>query len=192
MPADFMEKYFEWQKDSLDELITPELNRQVKILYDAWKEDKQVFIIGNGGSASTASHFACDLGKGAAIEGKRRFRIMSLNDNMAVFSAYANDNGYEHVFSEQLINVLNPGDVVIGITVSGNSPNILRAMEYARKMGAITLGWIGCDGGKLKGMVDSALTLTSSNFGVVEGAHVVLHHAIAQQFMDILGQHEDE
>ena len=192
MPSDFMGKYFEWQKDSLDELLTAELDRQVKILYDAWKQDKQVFIIGNGGSASTASHFACDLGKGAAIEGKRRFRIMSLNDNMAVFSAYANDNGYESVFSEQLMNVLNPGDVLIGITVSGNSPNILRAVEYANKVGATTLGWIGFNGGKLKEIVDSALCLSSSNFGVVEGAHVVLHHAIAQQFINILGQHEDE
>jgi len=192
MPSNFMEKYFDLQKESLNELITAELDRQVEILYDAWKQDKQVFLIGNGGSASTASHFACDLGKGAAIEGKRRFRIMSLNDNMAVFSAYANDNGYEHVFSEQLINVLNEGDVVIGITVSGNSPNILQAMEYAREVGAITLGWIGCNGGKLKDMVDSALILSSSNFGVVEGAHVVLHHAIAQQFLNILGRHEDD
>ena len=192
MPKNFVSEYFRQQKESLDEMLNDELVRQVEVLFRAWKEDKQVFVFGNGGSASTASHFSCDLGKGAAIEGKRRFRIMSLNDNMAVFSAYANDNGYEHVFSEQLKNVLNPGDVVIGITASGNSPNILEAMEYARSVGAFTIGWIGFGGGKLKDLVDSHLTLSSRNYGIVEGAHVILHHAIAQHFMEVLKNHRDE
>jgi D-sedoheptulose 7-phosphate isomerase len=106
--------------------------------------------MGNGGSASTASHFACDLGKGTIIEGKPRFRVISLNDNISLITALSNDCGYEEVFREQLMNLVNTGDIVIGITGSGNSPNVLKAMEYARSRGAVTIGFIGFDGGKLR------------------------------------------
>lgn len=156
------------------------LGEIVQILVQACHDGRQVFIFGNGGSASTASHFACDLGKGAALPGKRRLRVMSLNDNVALMTAISNDISYEMVFKEQLINVLNPGDVIIGISASGNSPNVVRAFEYAREVGATTIGLIGFGGGKMKGLSDQSVIIDSWDYGVVEGLHLVLEHLIAQ------------
>jgi D-sedoheptulose 7-phosphate isomerase len=183
MSQEFASAYMEQQEIANRELICPELDKQIEILEKAYLEDKQIIIFGNGGSATTATHFVCDFGKGTAVPGLRRFRVLSLNDNMALVTAYGNDMGYDDIFSEQLKNIVNPGDVVISITASGNSPNILKAVEVAKKAGAINLGWIGFGGGKLKEMVDSDITCSSKNYGVVECAHVILHHIIAQYFM---------
>lgn len=183
MPHEFAAAYLAAQEEADRELNGPGLAEQLVILERAYLDDKQIIVFGNGGSASTASHFVCDLGKGASFPGLRRFRILSVNDNMAMLSAYANDLSYEDVFAESLKNYVRPGDVVIGITASGNSPNVLKAMQVAREAGAHTLGWIGFGGGKLKGMVDSHITLSSRNYGVVECAHVILHHIVAQWFM---------
>jgi D-sedoheptulose 7-phosphate isomerase len=183
MPNSFAAQYLRAQEEADLQLDSPSLAEQIAILEKAYLEDRQIIVFGNGGSASTASHFVCDLGKGASVPGLRRFRILSVNDNMAVLTAYGNDNSYEDIFSEALKNYLRPGDVVIGITASGNSPNVLKAMEVAKAGGATTLGWIGFGGGKLKGMVDSHITLDSRNYGVVECAHMILHHIIAQWFM---------
>ncbi len=183
MIDEFAGSYLERQEEANRELRGPELARQIQLLEEAYLEDRQVFVFGNGGSASTASHFACDLGKGTARQGLRRFRVIALNDNMAVLSAYSNDMGYEHVFSEQLRNLVRRDDLAIGITASGNSPNILEAMRVAGEAGALRLGWIGFGGGKLKGMVDSSITCTSRDYGVVECAHTILHHIVAQYFM---------
>ena len=156
------------------------LGEIVQVLVQACHDGRQVFIFGNGGSASTASHFACDLGKGAALPDKRRLRVMSLNDNVALMTAISNDISYEMVFKEQLINVLNPGDVIIGISASGNSPNVVRAFEYAREVGASTIGLIGFGGGKMKALSDHSVIIDSWDYGVVEGLHLVLEHLIAQ------------
>ena len=134
----------------LNNLDKEKVSNVVDRLFKAYKEDKQVFIMGNGGSASTASHFAYDLAKGTIIEGKKRFRVMSLNDNMAIITAFSNDFGYEHVFLEQLKNLVNKDDVVIAISASGNSPNIVSGIEYAKQKGATIIGFEGLKDGKLK------------------------------------------
>ena len=136
--------------------------------------------MGNGGSASTASHFACDLGKGTVVNGRKRLRVLSLNDNMAIITALSNDLNYDAVFKEQLINLVAPGDVVIAITASGNSPNILKAVEYARKRGAITVALTGFNGGELASMTNDCIIVFSKDYGQIEDTHLVLGHMISQ------------
>ena len=125
----------------------------VHLLENAYQEGLQVFLMGNGGSGSTASHFACDLNKGVSYGRQKRFRAISLNDNLPTLTAYANDVSYEDVFVEQLKNFLRPSDVVVGISASGNSPNVLKAIDYANSLGAHTVGLCGFHGGKLAGRV---------------------------------------
>lgn len=172
--------------DLMKEVDHTSIARAIDTILAAHANDRQVFVFGNGGSASTASHFACDLGKGAVVEGRRRLRILSLNDNVSHFSAIANDMGYDNVFVEQLKNLMNPGDAVIGITVSGNSPNILKAFEYARSIGGTTVGWIGNGGGKLGTLCDTAIVSSSCDFGLVESLHMVLEHLIANAVRETL------
>jgi len=163
---------------TLDKLPWQEVQQVVDILRTAWLTNKQVFIMGNGGSAATASHMACDLGKNTVVAGMTRLRVMSLNDNMAHFSAYANDNGYEQVFAEQLSNYVNDGDIVIAISASGNSPNVLRAIERARGHGALTIGWSGYQGGRLAQIVDLPLVVPSDNIERIEDIHLMLGHMV--------------
>ena len=165
-------------KSMIDAIDIGDIECVTNILLDAYKNDKQVFIMGNGGSASASSHMACDLGKGTAVPGKRRFRVSSLNDNMAVFSAIANDIGYDHVFLEQIKNVLNPGDVVLGISASGNSPNVVNAIKFANQHGAITLAIVGFTGGEMKKLADFNIHLQNGNYGPVEDGHMILNHII--------------
>ncbi len=178
----FVTSYINDLKYSLDKLNPDRVDRIVDILWSAYLEDKQVFIMGNGGSASTASHFACDLSKGTVVEDKRRLRVMSLNDNMALVTALANDICYDNVYKEQLVNLVNPGDVVIALTASGNSSNILRAVEYAKEKEAISIGFIGFYGGKLKTIVDEMIVIDSTDYGCVEDTHLILAHMISHCF----------
>lgn len=182
----FSAKYFDLMFKTMKEIDHESVAKVINMILGAHKKDKQVFVFGNGGSASTASHFACDLGKGAVVKGRRRLRVMSLNDNMAYFSAVANDMGYENVFLEQLKNLMNRGDVVIGISVSGNSLNILRAFEYARKKNGATVGWIGNKGGRLKRLCNAAIVVSSRDFGLVESLHMVLEHLISHSVKESL------
>jgi len=172
------------------ELSPAVLKRIVGILLSAQQEGHTVFTLGNGGSASTASHMACDMGKGASIPGKPRLRVISLADNSAVLTAWANDSSYAVIFQEQLENLLRPGDVVIAISASGNSPNVLKAVEYAKAHGALTIGFIGCGGGKLKEMVDLDVTVSSRNYGQVEDLHLSLNHILSQYLREQLSNSE--
>jgi D-sedoheptulose 7-phosphate isomerase len=147
-------------------------------IYKAYRKNKKVIIMGNGGSASTASHFACDLRMGSAAKGKPRVRATSITDNTAMITSVANDIDYNSIFKEQLLGQLDEGDVVIGISASGNSPNVLEAMKYARENGAITIALTGFDGGKLKGLVDKAIIVASGDYGQVEDVHLSLDHMI--------------
>lgn len=156
------------------------LTSVIRLLIAAYGEDKTVYILGNGGSAATASHFACDLGKGTASEGRRRFRVMSLTDNTPFITAAANDLGYEQIFVEQLRGLLQPGDVVIAISASGNSPNVVRAIEYAKERGAVTIGVLGFDGGKSKLLVDACIHVPSFDYGLVEDCHLIAEHMLTQ------------
>ena len=164
---------------TLGRISREEINAVIEVLFLAWKQRKQVFILGNGGSAATASHMANDLCKLTAVEGKHRFKAFSLCDNMPLFSAWGNDTAYEYVFSEQLINYVEAGDVVIGISASGNSPNVLRAMETAREHGAVRVGFSGLDGGQLRAHVEHYVLIPDDNIGRQEDGHMVLDHVIA-------------
>ena len=186
MIKQFTNGYFTELKKTLDEIPMERVDKIVQMIYKAYRDNKYVFIMGNGGSASTASHFACDLGKGTICEGKPRFRVMSLNDNMPLITALSNDFGYERVFIEQLMNLVNRGDLVISITGSGNSPNILKAVEYAKKQGAKTIGLIGFGGGKLQEIVDEHITVSNTNYGQVEDIHLILAHALSQYFKEMI------
>jgi len=173
-------EYIKNLKYSLDNLNPDQVDRIVEILWSAYLDDKQVFIMGNGGSASTASHFACDLGKGTVVKGRKRLRIICLNDNMALVTALSNDLSYDDIFKEQLANLINPDDVVIAITASGNSSNILRAVEYAGENRAVTIGLTGFDGGELVSMVNECIIVSSKDYGQTEDIHLVLGHMISQ------------
>jgi D-sedoheptulose 7-phosphate isomerase len=154
------------------------------ILTGAYRHRKQVFIVGNGGSAATASHLACDLGKNTIAPNRPRFRVMSLNDNVPLLSALANDSGYDRVFSEQLTNLIRPGDVLLSITGSGNSPNILRAMRLARAQGATNVALLGFDGGVALSLADQYVLVPCHDYGIIEDLHLVLGHILTAYFTE--------
>lgn len=150
------------------------------LLVDTYERNRTVFVCGNGGSASTASHVAADLGKNTVTTGRPRLRVMSLNDNGALLSALANDLGYERVFVEQMENLLQPDDLLIAISAGGNSPNILRAAEFARTHGAPVLGLVGFDGGRLHDLATVSVRVNATDYGPVEDAHLAIGHMLTE------------
>ncbi|MBI2662467.1 SIS domain-containing protein [Candidatus Woesearchaeota archaeon] len=175
--------YIEELKKTIDKLPLLNVKKATGLIFDAYTNDKQIFIIGNGGSASTASHFACDLNKGTLQrvydDDEKRLRVISMTDNVSLLTAYGNDLSYEDIFSQQLRNFINKGDLLIVITGSGNSKNILKGIETAKKVGATVLGMLGFDGGEAKEMVDYHIIVPSNNYGPIEDIHMVLTHLIA-------------
>jgi D-sedoheptulose 7-phosphate isomerase len=161
---------------SLDKMPWDRVEQVLDVIDAARLAGRQVFVFGNGGSASTATHMACDLSKNTAMAGTPRLRTLALNDNMALFSALGNDMGYENVFAEQLLTLVNPGDVVIAISASGNSPNVLKAIAVAGERGATTVGLSGYAGGKLAKMVDYAIVAENDCIEQVEDIHLILEH----------------
>jgi D-sedoheptulose 7-phosphate isomerase len=176
----FIQNYIGELKETLDNLSEEVVEQVLEILHEARLNNQQVFILGNGGSASTASHFVCDLGKNTRVAGTPNFRVMGLTDNIALFSALANDDGYENVFAQQLGNYLQPGDVVIGISTSGNSKNVINAIELANLAEAKTIGFTGFDSGELGLLVDINLHVPSHSIEQVEDVHLVLEHLITK------------
>jgi D-sedoheptulose 7-phosphate isomerase len=162
----------------LAKLAVEEIVRVVELIEKAREKGSRVYIFGNGGSAATASHFASDLSKGAICQGKPRIKAFALTDNVPLLSAWANDTAYENIFAEQLENFIEPEDIAIGISGSGNSPNVLNGVKVARAKGATTIGFIGFDGGKLKDFVDIAIVVSSHNMEQVEDIHLLLEHVI--------------
>jgi D-sedoheptulose 7-phosphate isomerase len=152
------------------------IERAITMLHEVRLARRKVFIMGNGGSASTATHFVCDLAKNTRAAGQPDFRVIGLADNMAILSAYSNDEGYENVFSRQLASLVEPEDVVIAISTSGNSPNVLEAVRVASEAGARTIGFTGFDGGHLAGLVELDVHVPSSRIEQVEDIHLVLEH----------------
>jgi D-sedoheptulose 7-phosphate isomerase len=177
--------YIQALEETLRQLPEAKIGEVIGILHAARLERRQIFVMGNGGSASTASHLACDLGKNTRQSGWPNFRVIGLSDNMAIFSALANDEGYDSVFVQQLENLLQPGDIVIAISASGNSPNVLQAVEYANQAGARTIGLTGFDGGKLGGMVEINLHVPSGCIEQVEDIHLVLEHMITRALREL-------
>ena len=181
---DHAETYLKDLQLALAVLDLDQIKKARQALSEARAEGKQVFVCGNGGSASTASHLATDLGKGASQASAEAFKVMSLTDNIAWITALANDMSYEHVFVEQLRNFAQKGDVLLAISASGNSPNVIKAVEFAKERGLTTLGWTGFDGGRLALLVDLPIVVDSHHMGRVEDVHIVLMHLVCYYFME--------
>ncbi len=173
-----LEAYLAQVQQAVGRISLEPVLRFIEWLERARVERRKVFIFGNGGSAALASHFANDLAKGTIVEGKPRFRVISLNDNIPLLTAWANDSDYQKIFSEQLANLIEPNDLVLAISTSGNSQNILKAVELARASGAATVGLLGARGGALRDIVDLAITVPLDDAGQVEALHAVLCHLI--------------
>lgn len=176
-----------YKTDVLKAIETIDLDKvgqAIDILIRARDENRRIFVCGNGGSASTASHFVCDMVKGASFNRSARFRIMALTDSLPTITAYSNDIGYECVFVEQLKNFAEPGDVLMAISGSGNSPNVLRAVEYANSIGCRTIALSGRDGGKLGSLAQLNIQASNSHMGRIEDVHMVVMHMICYYFMD--------
>lgn len=182
---DHMQSYIYEVNRAYDLISKENIELFINILDESRLNGSQVFIMGNGGSASTASHFVCDLAKNTRRPNWPLFRVIGLTDNMAIFSAYANDEGYENVFSEQLANLIQPNDVVVGISASGNSPNVLKAIEFANNAGAKTVGLSGYAGGKLGQMVHLHINVPSDQITVVEDLHLMLEHIITRRLTEL-------
>lgn len=178
---EYIQKYLDEIGQIVQNLPQADIARTIEILTQARTEGRRIFVFGNGGSAAMASHFACDLGKGTVQEGKTRFKVISLNDNVPLLTAYANDFGYEVVFAEPLASLAEPGDVAIAISSSGDSPNVLRAVDVARERGLTTIGITGFEGGRLKEKVDVCVIVPADSRHpdamqhAEDGQWVVLH-----------------
>ncbi|UCD99274.1 MAG: SIS domain-containing protein [Chloroflexota bacterium] len=181
--------YVDELKNILDKLSQEQVEQVLAVLHEARMANQQVFIFGNGGSASTASHFVCDLGKNTRVQGVPNFRVIGLIDNIALFSALANDDGYENVFLNQLIDHVQPGDVVVAISTSGNSMNVVNAVQFARSVGARTISFTGFDSGQLGSLVDVDLHVSSHSIEHVEDVHLVLEHLITRGLRELAMQY---
>ena len=185
---DNVEMYLQRLHTAVDQLPTDRLAKLGEMLYRAYQNEKQVFTLGNGGSASTASHMAADIAKNTIAPHMRRFRVLSLNDNTALLTALANDLGYENVFKEQLQNLIRPGDLLIAICGSGDSPNVVNALRYAREQCAEIVGLLGFDGGEAASLADVAIVVPSKHYGIVEDVHLIINHIIVDYFQSKLAE----
>jgi D-sedoheptulose 7-phosphate isomerase len=173
---------------ALAELPRDRLARLGETLLRAYRNDKQVFTIGNGGSSSTASHMAADLAKNTIGPNMKRFRIMSLSENASIMTALANDLGYDNVFSEQLTNVVCAGDVLIVVSASGNSSNVLKAIRCAQAQSAEVVGLLGFDGGEAARLADIPIVVRSHDYGIVEDVHLAINHMLVEYFQEHLAE----
>ena len=176
----FARNYLDYLSDLMSQLDCTEIGKILDLFLEAGERGSTIHFLGNGGSAATAAHFANDIGFGTRAAGAPPFKVRCLADNLAVVTALGNDEGFEEIFVRQLEGVLRPEDVVVALSVSGNSPNVLRAVEFARKIGATTVGCTGFDGGRLRGIVDISLHVPTprGEYGPVEDIFQILDHLI--------------
>jgi D-sedoheptulose 7-phosphate isomerase len=172
--------YFAKLKETIDRISLEEIEQVLQVLGEARAQGRQIFVMGNGGSAATASHLVCDLNKGTASGKNGRFKVICLNDNIPTLMAYANDLSYDDIFVEQLKNFFQPKDVVIGISGSGNSKNILKALEFANAQQGLTIGLSGYNGGKLKETARYNIHVPVDDMLIVEDLHLVLDHLMTK------------
>ncbi|MCL0041184.1 SIS domain-containing protein [Dehalococcoidia bacterium] len=187
---EFIQNYFVEMKKVIDDIPIEDIDRVIELLFDAWKRGNQIFTCGNGGSASTATHFACDLSKMTIVPGRRRFRVECLNDNIPLMLALINDDGFDNLFFEQLKTKFREGDVLICISVHGGagkdkaglwSQNLLKAMKYAKDKGGKTIGFSGFDGGPMKEIADACIVVPVNSTPQVESFHLALEHLICHR-----------
>ena len=181
-----LERHFRNVANALAAIPASDVARVVEAILDAARRGSRVYVAGNGGSASTAGHVVCDLAKSTIVDGGRRLRVISLSDSTALLTAWANDQSYERAFAEQLIGVIEPSDVLLVISVSGNSPNVLAAAGAARKEGALVVALVGRDGGALVAAADLVVRVDSQDYGVVEDCHLAIQHAVAASLRSVL------
>jgi D-sedoheptulose 7-phosphate isomerase len=172
------QSYFATMAETARKLPYDIIDHIAETLLEAYENKRGVFLFGNGGSAALASHFACDLGKGATNGSPKRFRVIALTDNIPLITAWANDACYEDIFAEQLRNFVRPRDVVLAISGSGNSPNVLNALKIGRSAGAINVGLTGFSGGRLRGLCDICVIVPSENMQIIEDLHVSIAHSL--------------
>ena len=177
-----VDNYLSRLHTAVEALPRERLTELGETLYRTYRNGQQVFTLGNGGSASTASHMAADLGKNTIGANMRRFRVLSLNDNQSLLTALANDLGYENVFSEQLKNLIRAGDLLVAISASGNSPNVLNAIRYAQCECAEVVGILGFQGGEAARLADLSIIVPSDHYGVVEDVHLIINHILVDYF----------
>jgi D-sedoheptulose 7-phosphate isomerase len=172
---------------AIESVDLEKVNKSIELFKEARANQRRIFVCGNGGSASTASHFACDMVKGASYNRASRFRIMALTDQLPTLTAYANDVSYECVFVEQLKNFAERGDLFLGISGSGKSPNVVVAMQYANSIGCRTIALTGRDGGKLGSLAQLNIQVPEPHMGRIEDLHLIVCHMICYYFMDTEG-----
>lgn len=180
----FLEQYKSSLHQTIDMLDMTKVQQAIHLFTEARAQGKHIFVCGNGGSASSSSHFVCDMVKGASFNKPERFKIMALTDQLPAITAYANDVSYDSIFVEQLRNFAQPGDLFMGISGSGNSPNVLRAIEYANSVGCKTIALTGRDGGQLAPMANLNIHVGVPHMGRIEDAHMIVCHMIAYSFME--------
>lgn len=176
--------YVKAQKAAFDSVPAAAVARLIGLLRDALQADRQIFVFGNGGSAANASHFVTDLGKGASDKLGRRFRVLSLNDNVSWMTALANDYAYEDVFAGQLQNYGKPGDIALSISVSGNSPNCVKALDWAKQNGLKTIALVGAKRGKMAEIAEHVIVIGDTHYGRVEDVQMNILHLLCYAFME--------
>lgn len=180
----WVHNYVAAQKAALDSIPADQVARLIEVLATALKDDRQVFCFGNGGSASNCSHFATDLGKGSSDKIGRRFRVLSLNDNVSWMTALGNDYAYEDVFVRQLENYGRAGDVALSLSVSGNSPNCVKALRWARDNGLTTIALVGGKKGAMAEIAEHAIVINETHYGRAEDAQMGICHMLCYAFME--------
>ena len=176
--------YLKAQQAAHDSIPIDAVTQIIEKFRAALREDRQIFVFGNGGSAANASHFATDLGKGSSDKLGKRFRVLSLNDNVSWMTALGNDYAYEDVFVRQLMNYAKPGDLVLVMSVSGNSPNVVKAVEWASRNGMHTIALVGGKRGKLAEIAGQTIVINDTHYGRAEDAHMGICHMICYAFME--------
>ena len=183
-PTNYIKAYKQASLDVLDRISETEIAHLIEMLSQVRRLKRQLFVCGNGGSAATASHFANDLGKGASFGREKRFRVLALTDNVPWITALANDTDYSQIFVEQLKNYAQPDDVLVAFSGSGNSPNVIRAVEWANQHELITIGITGRPGGKLGQLAQYRIFVESSHMGHIEEGHFLVQHLVSYYFME--------
>lgn len=181
---DYLKKYIDEHKAALESIPVDAVESIINDFREALKEDRQIFVFGNGGSASNASHFITDLGKSASDKTYRRFRCLSLNENLSWITAIGNDYAYEDIYLRQLENYARPGDKVMVMSVSGNSPNLVKAIEWCKKQGVDTIALLGAKKGRLAELADKTVVINSTHYGRVEDCHMHICHMICYAFVE--------
>ena len=184
--------YFTEMEHMLTSISRLDIQKVFSLLENAYFSGHRVFIMGNGGSAATASHFALDLAKNTITPHAPRLKAISLTDHVPLITAWSNDTAYEHIFAEQLANLIEAGDVVIGISTSGNSLNVINALLLAKQSQAYTIGLLGATGGKIKDLVDAYILAPGKNIEQEEDAHMILAHVITRHMRHVLHKYSLE